>query len=68
MSTVGPWELPELEIREHPLSMLKNVDSGPLEGAGAEDPGVSTINVKKRRQQTPWEVPELEIQEHPPSM
>jgi hypothetical protein len=40
---------------------------GPLGGAGVEDPGVSTINAKKRRQWAPWEVSELKIQERPPS-
>jgi hypothetical protein len=24
----GPWEVPELEIREHPPSMLRNVNDG----------------------------------------
>jgi hypothetical protein len=37
-------------IREHPPSTIRNVDGGPLGGAGAEDPGASTINAKKRRQ------------------
>jgi hypothetical protein len=34
------------EIQERPLSMLKNVDGGPLGGA-VGDPGVPTINAKK---------------------
>jgi hypothetical protein len=40
------------EIREHPPSMQKNVDSAPL-GGGAGDPGASTINDKKRRRHAP---------------
>jgi hypothetical protein len=31
----GPREVPELEVRERPPSMLRNIDSGPLGGAGA---------------------------------
>jgi hypothetical protein len=27
----APWEVPELEIRELPPSMLRNVDDGPRE-------------------------------------
>jgi hypothetical protein len=42
-------------IREHPPSMLKNVDDGPLGGAD-RDPGESIINTKKYRRWTPWEV------------
>jgi hypothetical protein len=41
--------------------------AGALGGAGAGDPGVSTINAKKYRRRAPWEVPELEIRERPPS-
>jgi hypothetical protein len=55
--------LPKLKIRERPPSMLRNVDGGPLGGAGAEDPGASTINAKKHRWLAPWEVPELKIRE-----
>jgi hypothetical protein len=50
MSMVGPWEETELEIWERPPSTLRNIDGGPLRGAGAGDPGGSTINTKKRRQ------------------
>jgi hypothetical protein len=31
MSMVDPWEVPELKIREHPPSTLRNVDDGPRE-------------------------------------
>jgi hypothetical protein len=54
----GPWEVPELKIRERPPSTLRNVDGGPSKGAGAEDPGA---------QRAPREVPELKIWEHPSS-
>jgi hypothetical protein len=57
-----------LEIQERPPSTLRNIDSGPLGGAGAVDLRAFTINAKKHQRWTPWEVPELEIQEHPPSM
>jgi hypothetical protein len=46
---------------------IKNVDGGPLGGAGAGDPRASTINAKKRRWWVPWEVPELEMRERPSS-
>jgi hypothetical protein len=26
---VPPWEVPELEIRDRPPSMLRNIDGGP---------------------------------------
>jgi hypothetical protein len=58
--------VPELEIKKHPPSMLKNIDDRPLAGADG-DPGASTINIKKRQRQTPWEVSELEIRKRPPS-
>jgi hypothetical protein len=54
-----------LEIREHPPSMLRNVDCGPL-GGSVEDPIASTINTKKHRRWTHWEAM-MEIREHPPS-
>jgi hypothetical protein len=44
----------ELTIRERPPSTLRNVDDGPLEGAGAGGPGASTINAKKRRRRAHW--------------
>jgi hypothetical protein len=31
----GPREVLELEVREHPRSMLRNIDDGPLGGARA---------------------------------
>jgi hypothetical protein len=34
-STTGSREVPELEVRECPPSMLRNVDDGPLGGVGA---------------------------------
>jgi hypothetical protein len=43
-STVGPLGL-LLEIWEHPPSMLKNVNGGPM-GGGAGDLRVPTINAK----------------------
>jgi hypothetical protein len=46
---VGSRELPELEIRERLLSTLRIIDGGPSGGVGAEDPGTSTFNAKKRR-------------------
>jgi hypothetical protein len=46
----APWEVPELEIREHSPLTLENVDDGPpLGGARVEDPRASTINVRKHR-------------------
>jgi hypothetical protein len=62
-----PLVVLELEIRDHPPSTLRNVNGGPLGGAGAIDPGAPTINTKKHWQQDPWVVSELEIQESPPS-
>jgi hypothetical protein len=50
-----------LKIQECPPSTLENNDGDPLEGAGARDPGASTINVQKHRWCPPWEVPELKI-------
>jgi hypothetical protein len=35
--------VPELEVRERPPSMLRNVDGGPLRGAGAGDPGAQCL-------------------------
>jgi hypothetical protein len=52
--------LPELKIRERPPSTLRNVNDGPLAGAGVEGPGASTINAKKRQRRGPgrfWERP-----------
>jgi hypothetical protein len=41
--------VPELKIRERPLSTLRNVDDRPPGGVGAGDPGAPTINAKKHR-------------------
>jgi hypothetical protein len=41
---------------------------GLVGGAGARDPGMTTINARKHQRRAPWEVPELEIQKRPPSM
>jgi hypothetical protein len=54
------------EVREHPLSMPKNIDGGPLAGDD-RGPGTPTINTKKCRRWVPWDVL-TEIQERPPSM
>jgi hypothetical protein len=43
------WEVPELKIQKRPPSTLRNVNDGPPGGVRAEDPGVLTINAKKRR-------------------
>jgi hypothetical protein len=53
MSTAGPQEVPELKIREHPPSTLRNVDGVPSGGAGAKDSGAPTINAKKHRRWAP---------------
>jgi hypothetical protein len=50
-----------------PTINVTNVECRPLGGAGAIDPGASTINAKKCRRRAPWEVPALEIWERPPS-
>jgi hypothetical protein len=42
-----PWEAVP-EIGERPLSMVGNVNDGPLRG-GVGDPGAPTINAKKHR-------------------
>jgi hypothetical protein len=44
---------------EHTPSMLKLSTTIPLGGAGAGDPGASTINAKNHRRRGPWEVSEL---------
>jgi len=49
-----------------PTINVKNVDGGPLGGAGAGDPGAPTIKDKKRQRQAPWEVL-TKIWERPPS-
>jgi hypothetical protein len=49
----GPREVPELEVRERPLSTLRKVDGGPLGGVEAGDLGAPTNNAKKRRQHAP---------------
>jgi hypothetical protein len=41
----APWDVSELDIRECPPSMLRNINGGPLVGADG-DPRVPTINVK----------------------
>jgi hypothetical protein len=38
--------MPELEIWEHPPSMLRNIDGGPLRGVGLGDLRAPTINIK----------------------
>jgi hypothetical protein len=48
-----PQEVPELKIQERPPSTIRNVDDGPLGGAGAEDLGVPTINTKKYQRWAP---------------
>jgi hypothetical protein len=41
-------------MREHPPSMLRNIDGGPpLRGARAVDPGAPTINAKKHQWWSP---------------
>jgi hypothetical protein len=42
-----------MKIRERPPSMLRNINGGPLGGAGAEDLGAPTINTKKHRRRPP---------------
>jgi hypothetical protein len=41
--------MPELKIQERQPSTLRNVDGGPLGGAGAKDTRSPTINAKKHR-------------------
>jgi hypothetical protein len=53
MSTMDPREVPELKIQERPPSTLRNIDDGPLRGAGAEDLESLTINAKKCRRRAP---------------
>jgi hypothetical protein len=57
----GPWEVPELEVRECSPSTLRNVDGGPSRAAGAGGPVAPTINVGKHQRQASWEMLELEI-------
>jgi hypothetical protein len=52
-STTGHREVPELVIRERPPLTLTNIDDRPPGGAGAGDPGASTINAKKLRRWAP---------------
>jgi hypothetical protein len=55
----APWEVSELEIREHPPSTLENINGGPPLAVADKDPGASTINVKKHRWRAicpPWGV------------
>jgi hypothetical protein len=42
----GPWEVPELEIRERPPSMLRNVYGGPPGGAEAGDSGAQAFEAR----------------------
>jgi hypothetical protein len=65
---VAPWDVPELKIQERPPLTLRNINGGPLGGAGARDPEEPTINAQKHRWRAPREVLELEIQERPPSI
>jgi hypothetical protein len=64
---VGPREVPELKIRERPPSTLRNIEGEPPGGAGAEDPGASTINAMKHLRRVSGR-PDLKIRERPPSM
>jgi hypothetical protein len=64
MSTVGPQDVLELKVREHPYQR-ENVDGGPPGGAGARGPGAPTTNVKTLTA-GPRVVPELEVRERPP--
>jgi hypothetical protein len=41
--------------------MLRNVDGGPLGGAGIEDLGTLTINIRKHQRWAPCDMPELKI-------
>jgi hypothetical protein len=41
-----PWEVPELETRQHPPSMIRNIDSAPPLADADGDLRVSIINVK----------------------
>jgi hypothetical protein len=52
-STAVPQEVPVLEVRERPPSILRNIDDGTLGGAGAGGPGAATINAKKHRRRPP---------------
>jgi hypothetical protein len=65
-STTGPREVLELEVQEGPPSTLRNIDDGPMGGAGAEGPGVPTINVNTSTR-GPREVSELKVRKRPPS-
>jgi hypothetical protein len=64
---VGPREVPKLEIREHPPSMLRNIDGGPPGGVEAEDPGALTINANKRQLRAPERPPQGRSSPHPGS-
>jgi hypothetical protein len=46
---VGPWEVPELKIRECPPSALGNIDGWHPAGAEADDLGAAPINAKKHQ-------------------
>jgi hypothetical protein len=65
-STAGPQEVLELKFWEHPPLTRKHRRQT-SEGAGAEGPGVTTINVKTSTG-SPREVLELKVRERPPSM
>ncbi len=58
--------MPELEVRERPPSMLRNIGGGPPGGIEAEGPGAPTINVKTSMT-GPREVPALKVRERPPA-
>jgi hypothetical protein len=63
-----PWEVPQLEIRERPPSMLENVDGRTPRRCWSWRSGSAHHQRYKCRWRAPWEVaPELEIWEHPPS-
>jgi hypothetical protein len=56
MLTVSP-------LRERSPSTLETSTTGPLGGAKAGDPEVSTINARKHQRWAPWEVPELVVRD-----
>jgi hypothetical protein len=61
---VGPWEEPELMVRER-LHQRENIDGGPPGGAGVARPEAPTTNVKTSTA-GPREVPVLKVREGPP--
>jgi hypothetical protein len=63
---VGPLEVPELNIRKHPSSTLKNIDGSPPRRCRWRSESAHHQR-KIHRWWAPWEVLELEIRECPPS-